>query len=294
MHDEPPRSRVFIAVLLLATLTILTLDAKRSDGHSPVDPMRTLVATMLGPTEDATAALLRPITDLPAHFRRVDDLRNENDQLSRQNAGLRTELRTAAANQNRTAELHRIGAFGDAKDFTIVPAQVIGLGPAQSFTRTVTIDAGADDGVKPDQTVLNGEGLVGRVISTSATTATVLLIVDGDSTVGGRLGPSMELGFVRGDGSVSGDTRLTFSLVDDTAGMRRGDTIVTWGSQNGAPYLPGIPIGQVTTVRAAQANLGEIGSVAPFVDFSSLDVVGIVTRADAATSAHATTQAGAR
>jgi rod shape-determining protein MreC len=65
---------------------------------------------------------------------------------------------------------------------------VVGIGPAQSFSRTVTIDAGSRAGLAPDMTVVNGSGLVGRILRVSSTTATVLLVVDADSTVGARVG----------------------------------------------------------------------------------------------------------
>ena len=45
-------------------------------------------------------------------------------------------------------------------------------------------------------TVLNNDGLVGRILRVTRTTATVLLIVDSDSIVGGRVGRTMDLGFL--------------------------------------------------------------------------------------------------
>ncbi len=36
------------------------------------------------------------------------------------------------------------------------------------FQQTVTLDAGSADGIRPDETVLNGEGLVGEVTSVTS------------------------------------------------------------------------------------------------------------------------------
>ena len=47
----------------------------------------------------------------------------------------------------------------------LVPARVVAMGPAQSFSRTVTIDAGTSSGIHPDMTVINNDGLVGRVLA---------------------------------------------------------------------------------------------------------------------------------
>ena len=153
---------------------------------------------------------------------------------------------------------------------------VVALGAAQSFSRTVTIDAGTSSGVRADMTVVNSDGLVGRVIRANRTSATVLLIADTGSTVGGRLGSSLEIGFVKGRGDLGNDGRLDLDLVDTSVSPSPGDTVVTWGSRNGVPYVAGIPIGKVEKVFSQPRDLSLRAVLKPAVDFSSLDVVGVV------------------
>jgi rod shape-determining protein MreC len=274
---QPGRSRTVLGLLVLASVTIITLDARHETAKSPVDPMRTAVGSVLGPVEDAAAAALRPITALPDHFGNVDDLRQDNANLQADNESLQSQLRAAEANSNRNEEINRIATLADTSGYDVVPAEVVAIGSAQSFSRTVTVNAGTSDGVVPDLTVLNADGLVGRVIEATRSSATVLLIVDSKSTTGGRLGESMELGFLVGDGSLSGDGALDLSLVDHTVSPQVGDSVVTWGSRNGAPYIAGVPIGEVVSVHASPAELTETARVKPYVDFSSLDIVAVVT-----------------
>jgi len=280
MSHQPQRSRAGLGLLVLACVTIITLDARHDVQASPVDPLRAAVAAVLGPAEDAAAAALRPVTNLPDHFGDVSELRDENRQLQTTNAELISQLRVAGANDSRDGALAGIARLADTSGYGIVAAQVVGMGPAQSFSRTVAIDVGTDDGVVPDLTVINADGLVGRVVNATSTTSTVLLVIDGKSTTGGRLGDSMELGFLDGDGSLSGDGSLEFSLVDHTVSPEKGDSVVSWGSRNGAPYIAGVPIGEVTSVRSSPAELTETATVDPYVDFSSLDVVAVVTAVD--------------
>ena len=166
----------------------------------------------------------------------------------------------------------------------MVPARVVAIGPAQSFSRTVTIDAGSRAGIVPDQTVVNSAGLVGRVLRTTATTATVLLVADADSTVGGRVGKSMKVGFLHGRGDLGQDARLDLELVDQSYVPAQGETVVTWGSQDGAPYVAGVPIGTVESVYSSLRETTQRAVIDPAVDFSALDVVGVVvpsgTRSD--------------
>jgi rod shape-determining protein MreC len=269
------RSRTVAGLLVLASVTIVTLDS--GTGASPVQPVRDAVATVFGPIEDAASSALRPVTSIPDHFRTVDSLRAENVRLTLANQVLAAQIEAAQAAQNRAAEIDGIASMVDASGFDVVAAQVVGVGPAQSFSQTVTIDAGVDEGVVPDLTVINADGLVGRVVSATRDSATVLLIADAKSTVGGRLGASMEMGFLAGDGDISGDGTLSLSLVDHTIAPREGDTVVTWGSHNGAPYVAGVPIGTVVGVHSSPSELTQTATVRPFVDFTSLDVVAVVT-----------------
>ncbi len=108
----------------------------------------------------------------------------------------------------------------------------------------------------------------------------MLLLVDQDSVVGGRLGSSMEVGFLRGRGSVGGDARLDLDLVDAPRPSREGDSLVTWGSRNGAPYVAGVPIGRVVGVSSTPRQQSTQAVIEPYVDFSSLDLVGVVVDRD--------------
>ncbi|MEP6665147.1 MAG: rod shape-determining protein MreC [Nocardioidaceae bacterium] len=277
MSPQAGRSRTVLGLLVLASITIITLDARHESARSPVDPLRTAVGSVLGPVEGTAAATLRPLTAIPDHFGNVHDLRQDNAELEADNKSLQTQLRAVEANTHRTDEVNGIASLADVSGYDVVPAEVIAIGSAQSFSRTVTIDAGTSDGVVPDLTVINADGLVGRVIEATRSSATVLLIIDSKSTTGGRLGESMELGFLDGDGSLSGDGALDLSLVDHTVSPRIGDSVVTWGSRNGAPYIAGVPIGEVVAVHASPAELTETARIDPYVDFSSLDIVAVVT-----------------
>ena len=123
-------------------------------------------------------------------------------------------------------------------------------------------------------TVINNDGLVGRVLHANRSSATVLLVVDEDSVVGARLGSNAEVGFLRGRGEIDGDTRLDLDLVDNSETPGKDDVVVTWGSRSGAPYVTGIPIGTVGSVFSSPREQSKHAVITPFVDFSSLDLVG--------------------
>ena len=270
-------SRGLLALLLVASFAVITLDARGGPG-SPVEPVRSAVGQVFGPLEAGTAAVVRPFRAVPEFLTTTGTLRQDVARLEAENSQLRSRLASSALDRNRAAELDGLLRTSASTGYDLVPARVVAMGPAQSFSWTVTIDAGTSSGVRPDETVLNNDGLVGRVIRADRTTATVLLIVDQESVVGGRLGSSMEVGFLRGRGRMDSQPMLDLELVDNSATPGRHESVVTWGSSRGGPYVPGIPIGTVRAVYSSPRQLSKQAVIRPYVDFGSLDVVGVVVK----------------
>ncbi|HZJ04754.1 MAG TPA: rod shape-determining protein MreC [Nocardioidaceae bacterium] len=270
-------SRTVLILLLLASFTVITLDVRGGD-DSPVEPLRSAAGDVFGPVEEATATVVRPFQAVPEFLRTTGALRTDLERLEAENSALRGQVATSVVDRNRADELDGLLESSRSTGYALVPARVIAIGPAQSFSSTVTIDAGTRSGVHPDMTVLNNDGLVGRVLRADRSTATVLLIVDAESVVGGRLGSSMEVGFLRGRGVVGNKGRLDLDLVDNAVTPGRDDILVTWGSMNDAPYVSGIPIGRVTSVFSSPRQLSKQAVIDPLVDFSALDLVGVVVK----------------
>ena len=259
----------------MACATLITLDY-HGGTDSPMEPARRAMGEVFGPVESAAATAVRPVTSIPDWFRTRSDLRHEIATLAAENSDLRQQVATSGVDRNRLAEYDGLTAAASTLGQALVPARVIGIGASQTFSRTVTIDAGSQAGVRPDQTVVNADGLVGRVLRVTRTTATVLLVIDAESVVGGRIGESMQLGFLHGRGDLGRSGRLDLELVDDSVVPAKGDVVVTWGSQGGAPYVTGVPVGRVTQVFSSLRQTSQRAVIAPFVDFGALDVVGVV------------------
>jgi rod shape-determining protein MreC len=277
LDQRADRSRLHARMfaLVLACLTLMTLDHHPGSG-SPLEPARSAMGSVFGPVESATSAAIRPVTDLGGWLHSRKSMQNDIATLEAQNSRLRSQAATTQYARNQLAEYQGLTSAAGTLGQALVPAHVVAYGPAQSFSRTVTIDAGSNAGVSPDQTVLNDDGLVGRVLRVTRTTATVLLIVDTESVVGGRVGASMKVGFLHGEGGLGDHGSLDLQLVDASQAPAQGDTIVTWGSHDGAPYVSGVPVGRVTTVFASLRESTQRAVIKPFVDFAALDLVGVV------------------
>ena len=271
MRRDTHRTRVVLALLLLTSITLLALDTRGGE-NSPLNPVRDLAGSAFGPVERAAAAVVAPVRDVVDDARTFGESEERIAALERERDELRLQLRASEYARARAAELDGLLRVASLGRYRVVPARVVAVGPAQGFAWTVTIDAGTRDGLRRDMTVLNGDGLVGRVKSVSVATATVLLLVDPTARVGIRLERTLEVGVATG----RVPRLLDVELLEPQANLAPGDRFVTLGSTGGAPYVAGVPVGEVVGVRGIVGSLTKRATVRPFVDFTSLDLVGVV------------------
>ncbi len=273
--NDTRRTRAVLGVLLLVSLAMITVDYRGGDG-SPLSALRGFGEAIFGPIEQGAAAVVRPVAGTFHTFTGAPAAHRTIGRLERENQRLRLQLRTRQVDARRTAELSRLLGASGLGGYRIVPAEVISSG--EGLEDTVALDAGSGSGVRPNMTVLSGDGLVGRVTRVGPTTSTVMLASDAASSVGGRLEGSNEIGIVQGAGR-RGGSALRFQLLDSTVAVTPGQRIVSFGSQHDRPYVPGVPIGTVTKIERTSGSLTRTALVRPFARFTSLDVVGVVVGA---------------
>lgn len=269
MNGDSRRSRLLLALLLITAVTLITLDYGARDG-SPLGPVRSVAGAVFGPVERAVAAVTRPVGAALSSLAHPGRSTAELDRLRQQNAALRLQLQRNSYQAARAGQLAGLLRLTNAGQYTLVPAQVVAIGAGLGFEWTATIDVGSRDGVRPDMTVVNGAGLVGRVKTVTVDTATVLLAIDPTFHSGARLERSAEIGYTTGQGLLP----MTLTLASAQAVLRRGDRLVTQPA--GAPFAAGVPIGTVSLVLNAAGALTRTALVTPFVDFTALDLVGVV------------------
>ncbi|MEV4949329.1 rod shape-determining protein MreC [Streptomyces sp. NPDC053755] len=267
-------SRLLLVLLIAIAFALITVDI-RGGQESPVDGARQAAAAVFGPVENGVAAAVDPIGNAIGAVRDSGERHTRIAALERENAALKAKLGSDDRNRSRVRELDTMLKTAGAGQYGIKGAQVIAIGSAQGFSWTVTIDAGANDGIMRDMTVLNGAGLVGRVTTVGPSTATVLLASDPDFTVGTRMEKTDELGFATGQGNGP----LLVQLLNGKAKVKPGDRMVTFGSHGSRPFVPGVPVGEVVRVDPPGGGLTRNVYVRPYVGFTKLDIVGVVVQA---------------
>ena len=270
MRRDSRRARRVFVLLLLTAFTLMTLDLRQDGG--PTAALRSAGAVVFGPVELAGDAVTRPVSAFASGVARLDDVQDRIDDLQQRNDELTVQLRSSEEARSRAAELDDLLHVAGIGRYRVVPARVIAVGSGQTFDWTATVDAGSRDGLAPDMTVLSGDGLVGRVTTVGPVTSTVLLAADPESAIGARLEGSRQIGVVSGQGGAT----LRLQLLDPQADVATGDRLVTFGSQGGVPFVPGVPVGEVVDVEETPGELTRAAIVRPYAAFTTLDLVGIV------------------
>jgi rod shape-determining protein MreC len=261
-------------LLVVIAFALITVDIRGGE-DSPLDRPRTAAQSLFGPVENAVAGAVDPLGNAIRAVRDSGGRSSTIERLRRENETLKQQLGSKDITRRRAAELDALLKTAGAGQYAVKAAQVIAIGAAQGFSWTVTIDVGGSDGIQRDMTVINGDGLVGRVTTVGPSTSTVLLACDPDFTVGTRMEGSSELGFATGQGNRT----MSVQLLNGKARVKNGDRLVTFGSQADKPFVPGVPVGKVVKVDPMPGSLTKTVEVQPFVGYTSLDLVGVIVEA---------------
>jgi rod shape-determining protein MreC len=261
------RQRLAIVVLLLLSAVFVTLDYRGGSFEGP----RSGVAAVFGPIQRGFGATFGPVGRFLGGIPEIGRSQSQIAELKRANADLRRQLREGELNADRSDELHRLKLLAGLGQFRVVPATAVSFGPSLGFEWTLTLDVGAKDGVKEGMTVVNGDGLVGRIKRVDSVTSVVVLAVDPGSTVGVRQEGSGMLGLVTGNGL----SPLSYEPLDPQTQVKVGDRLVT-GPYGGSTYVPGIPVGEITQVRTDRGSGATSAQVRTYARMASLDLVGVV------------------
>jgi rod shape-determining protein MreC len=276
-------SRLALGALLVGALSLAAVDSHHGPVDSPLHPVRSAAAAAFSPVESGLVVLARPVTGTAASISHARQRDAKIEALSRQNTALAAQLRAALRGAADSTQLAALSAAGGAAGAAIKPAHVIGVDPDHAYSATVSIDAGARDGVTPNTAVLDADGLVGRVTAVYPTTSTVLLLTDPVSAVGVRVASNGQIGTLDG----TGDGFALLHMFDPYARIVPGDKLVTFGSPNGVPYPAGVPVGEVLSVAPATATTGPVAVIRPYSRFGTLDAVGVVVPHSIGPAAHA-------
>ncbi len=208
-------------------------------------------------------------------WRDYDRLEDEYEALLVENQQLSLQLSSA---QEAIRENERLQSALDAKSryeaLDPIFARVIARDPGQWF-ETFSINRGKNDGVNAGMSVVNGDGLIGRVYEAGMNYAKVLCIIDSRSAVACMVQSTRDNGIMRGRVSATDDAAQCFVYyLPNLNSIMPGDAVITSGTDSLFPK--GLHIGTVTAVSMDAGSEGSYAVVAPSVDFKHIEEVFVL------------------
>jgi rod shape-determining protein MreC len=270
---ERSRARALFIGLVVTAVILVTIDARdidRTDGQGLIDRARSVATAVVRPLQDGVTAAVRPFGTLSTTVSDLVATRAQNRSLREEVAALSERRRSVADLERENAELKALLAMRDRGGHRTVAARTVALAPS-TFEWTITIDVGSDDGVARGMPVINGDGLVGRVLQVTPRASRVLLVTDPTFSVAARSASDGVVGVLDGRGGEP----MSLRPLDPRAELAVGDEIVT-ASYEGGGFPSGIPIGVVDEVGEERSRLEREYRLRPFVDFARLGIVLVV------------------
>ncbi|HIW50517.1 MAG TPA: rod shape-determining protein MreC [Candidatus Blautia intestinavium] len=263
---------------LLAVMTFFCISAIVATLASGVTsaPLKEAAGMIIVPFEKSIAAIGQWLTDVHSVFQDKQDLIGANKELQTTVDALTEQNNILIQDQ---AELTRLEQLYDLdeeySDYPKVAARIISKDPGNWYD-TFTINRGSSDGIRVDNNVIAGKGLVGIVTEVGSNWATVRAIIDDSSNVSAMTVSTDDNCVVEGDLELIDEGKLRFTqLYDQEDRVTVGERIVT--SNISEKYVEGLFIGYVSEVELDTNNLTKTGTIVTPVDFQHLKDVFVIT-----------------
>jgi rod shape-determining protein MreC len=253
----------------VTSLFLITLDLR---GVSLISSIRNGTQSFLAPIQKVGSNIVSPLSNLFEDITNLGRTQSKIDDLKEENEKLKSQL---ILKENIVGELEQLKGVLDlagAARFKVVSARVLTKGGTGTFGETIVIDAGSKAGIRRDMTVIASAGLVGVVKSTTSNSAVILLMSDPSFRIGVRVAGTQDMGVLSGEGN----SRFSLRMLSATGQITVGDVLLARGSSGDSPFVPGVPVGQVTFVENTVGQLTKQGRVQGFVDLNALGIVSVV------------------
>jgi rod shape-determining protein MreC len=221
-----------------------------------------LVPISSGATWIGNQLRLRPSNS--ALLRERNSVRQQLEEVTQQ---LHTAQEALASVQSAEA----VAAYQQQSQHRLVVSHIIGRS-ADPGIQSVVIDRGTSDQVMTGQVVVSERGsVIGKIITAHQSTSVVLLITDGQSVFGARIGNDQHSpGILKGERGLS----LRLELLPKHDSVSAGQTVVTNGTEQLIPS--DLVIGTIQQVTARSGDLFQSATVVPAADITQLRTVAVV------------------
>src|SRR5258708_13298738 len=266
------RNLIVLVGVLFAQVLGLAVQVKRTTDSDPTCLTRVWVGDIRTPVEKWLVWVQPSTGNVWQNYFCLRGVRAENRNLKQQIEQMRLEQVRMSQDADQARRLQALLAFKEQFISQTMAAQVIGSSGSEQ-SRSVYIDKGEHDGLKPDMAVITADGIVGKVLLVYRSTSLFLLINDPNHAVGAILDKTRLQGILRG--TPAGEVVIEKVMSDET--VPADEMVLTSGGDGIFPK--GLLVGRVTKVAPGSELFLNI-HVRPAADLTKLQEVLVVTKID--------------
>ena len=263
-------SRFTLAILLLSSVTLISLDAR---GYEPLTNLRKAATAVIQPFRNLASTIFDPIGDAWESLSQGDSLEKENALLRDQLGELLEYRVTTEGAVEELAALRTQLELENLGGQKTVVAEVTALSVSNFDPYILEIGKGTQSGIRDGMAVISVGGLIGRIEDPGLRSARVRLVTDPNVNIGVLVVGTNQVGILTGNGV--GQPLRVSDGIPVSADVEKGSILVTSGSER-SPYPGGFAVGTILEVLVDEINLEKELIVAPTGQFENLEFVTVV------------------
>lgn len=209
-----------------------------------------------------------------SYFGNTKKLNDKINSLEKKVSDLQYELLEKETLETENNDLRKsLNMKEEYSHFNIEYANVI-YRNYDNWNQTFVINKGSNNGIKKGFTVITNGGLVGYISTVSKTTSVVTTIIDPSTSVSIEISSVNELALLKGDFSLKNEGKVKLTYIPIDVEVSVNETVYTSGI--GENYQKGIPVGKIESIINKKNDMDRYAIVTPFVNFNSIDLVGVI------------------
>lgn len=267
------RSKQF-KIILTILLSLIAVSIIFSVIGGAISPQSNIIGTITAPFRSAITAVKNGINDFSDALSGGNEVMLENAELREQLNELREEL---ADYEKISKENEFYKNYLEIKDqnpdFEFTPSTIISRDASDPFGGFI-INKGSTDGISTHDPVITDAGIVGFVTDVGLTTSKVVTILSPDLTLGALDNRTSDSGIIKGSLELNEKGYTKFENLSRSCTVAVGDYVITSGE---GVFPKGLLVGSIETISNDKYNTSLYASVKPFVDFSELRDVMVIT-----------------
>ena len=240
-----------------------------------LSPGSGLIGTIIAPFQSLATSIARSVDNLEKKYKDGNELLLENQKLKEENDALRKQ--SADLDETlRQNEFYKdyLEIKDNNPDFTFSDAKLISVDKDDLYLSFV-INKGSAHDIKQYDPVIVGNSLVGYISKVGLTTSKVTTLLSPEIVAGASDSRTGDAGIISGTADFAAQGKIKLYNLSRDCQVAVGDTVVTSGE---GLFPQGLLIGTVETIKSDTYTSSLYSSVTPFVDFSNINKVMVITK----------------